>query len=203
MQKEVLANKLQGFIGLASAPMFANLVDWKEMLSQSWDVLQMGLKDPFVKDDKPQIPPEIQQQAEQAMQHIQEQDAKIKELEMQLKEAKEKADIDAYNAETNRIKVLQDANAIDPQQLAMMAAQLVMQSLQNPIHEDEQQEMPQQFEQEPMPEQMKMMPEDMGQHQMPDGSMMQDEDMMGGGDMMPQEPMGDLINPSDDEYAVQ
>lgn len=199
MQKEVLANKLQGFIGLASQPMFANLVDWKEMLSQSWDVLQMGLKDPFVKDDKPQIPPEIQQQAEQAMQHIEEQDAKIKELEEQLKEAKEKADIDAYNAETNRMKVLQDANAIDPQQLAMMAAQLVMQSLQNPIHEDEQEPMPQQFEQEPMPEQIEMMPEQMGQHQMPDGSMMQDDEMMGGGDMMPEDMMGDLINPSDDE----
>jgi len=168
------------------------------MLSQSWDVLQMGLKDPFVKDDKPQIPPEIQQQAEQAMQHIQEQDAKIKELEEQLKEAQEKSEIDAYNAETNRMKALQDANAIDPQQLAIMAAQLVMQSLQNPIHEDEQQEeMPQQFEQEPMPQQMEMMQDGMGQHQMLDGDMMP-EDMMGG-DMMPQDPMGDLINPSDDE----
>ena len=123
--------------------------------------------------------------------------------EEQLKEAQEKSDIDAYNAETNRMKVMQDANAIDPQQLAIMAAQLVMQSLQNPLHEDEQQE-------------------PMQQHQMPDGQMMQDDEMMpqfeqddtqlsddgqmideqrammmGGGDM-PQDPMGDLINPSDE-----
>jgi len=208
MQKEILANKLQGFIGLASQPMFANLVDWKEMLGQAWDVMQMGLKDPFVKDDKPQIPPEIQQQAEQAMQHIQEQDAKIKELEEQLKEAQEKSDIDAYNAETNRMKVMQDANAIDPQQLAMMAAQLVMQSLQNPLHEDEQQEpmpMQQQFEQEPMPEQMEMMPQfEQDDTQLSDDGQMIDEQramMMGGGEDMPQQIMTDEMAQGDDEYG--
>lgn len=207
MQKEILANKLQGFIGLASQPMFANLVDWKEMLGQAWDVMQMGLKDPFVKDDKPQIPPEIQQQAEQAMQHIQEQDAKIKELEEQLKEAQEKSDIDAYNAETNRMKVMQDANAIDPQQLALMAAQLVMQSLQNPLHEDEQEQpipMQQQFEQEPMPEQMEMMPQfEQDDTQLSDDGQMIDEQramMMGGGDM-PQQIMTDEMAQGEDEYG--
>jgi hypothetical protein len=204
MQKEILANKLQGFIGLASQPMFANLVDWKEMLGQAWDVMQMGLKDPFVKDDKPQIPPEIQQQAEQAMQHIEEQDAKIKELEYQLKEAQEKSDIDAYNAETDRMKVMQDANAIDPQQLALMAAQLVMQSLQNPLHEDEQQELPMpQFEQEPMPEQMEMMPQfEQDDTQLSDDGQMIDEQraMMGGGDM-PQQIMTDEMAQGEDEYG--
>lgn len=189
MQKEVLANKLQGFIQLASQPMFVNLIDWKEMLGQSWDVLQMGLKDPFVKDDKPTIPPEIQQQAQQAMQHIQEQDAKIKELEDQLKEAQEKSDIDAYNAETNRMKVMQDASAIDPQQLAAMAAQLVMQSLQNPLHEDDQEQ-----QQAPM---MPEMPQEQQTDMMPEGMGEQMQHDMGGAMPMPEQ-MGNLVNPSDE-----
>lgn len=72
MVKEILMQKLQGFMQLAmSSPMTAPLVDIRELLEQVWDAGEIGKESPVYDEETlktkqgPQIPPEIEQTLQQ------------------------------------------------------------------------------------------------------------------------------------------
>lgn len=90
-----------------------------------------------VENDKSDIPPEVmakmqgmQQELEQCQQLLQKLGEEYNKLEGDRTADALKAQIDAYNAETNRLKVTMPA--ADPQQVAVLAAQIIMQSLNQP-----------------------------------------------------------------------
>lgn len=67
MQKEVLMQKLQGFMGLALGNEFtANLVDARELLEQVWDAAETGKESPVKSDDDEGESSEVQQVKEEA-----------------------------------------------------------------------------------------------------------------------------------------
>lgn len=90
-----------------------------------------------IENDKTDIPPEItakmqglQKELEQCQQLLQKLGDEYNKLEGDKSSDQLKAQIDAYEAETNRLKVT--LPAADPQQIAALAAQLVMQALSQP-----------------------------------------------------------------------
>jgi len=73
MQKEVLTNKLRAFADFAmSNPMTAPLIDARELLNQTWDVMEIGRESPILKKEgEEEIPPQIKQQLDQMQQQMQ------------------------------------------------------------------------------------------------------------------------------------
>lgn len=136
MQKEVLVNKLQGFMSVASAnPATAGLLDWRELLRQGWDALQMGRESPILDEEQGGIPPQVQAMLEQAQQQMQAMGAEIERLREKLDSKDAQDDIAAYKADTDRLEVL--LKQFDPQQMAALVAQSVMSALQNPSPGDD------------------------------------------------------------------
>ena len=82
MQKEILTNKLRAFSEFAmSNPVTAPLIDARELLQQTWDVMQIGKESPILKQEGEQpIPPQVQQKMQEADQHIQMLEASLKEI---------------------------------------------------------------------------------------------------------------------------
>lgn len=146
MQKEVLMNKLQGFLSLVgSNPAFAGMVDLRELLAQVWDAMQMGRESPIRDEDAPQIPPELQAQIEQGMEQLQMLAQENEALKQQLTEAQNKQDIDAYKALTDRIKALE--SMLTPEAIAVLMAQTLAAAETNVAPGPDPQ--PQMIEQEP------------------------------------------------------
>jgi hypothetical protein len=119
---------------------------------------------PELKDqNKDQLPPQVQQTMKMASDHIQQQDQLIAQMQDKLKELEEKDEhedlklsIDAYNAETNRMKVI--LPIITPIQGAEVAASTVAEiQQQTPITANPQDE---------MAEKMPVMPQNMPQQAM-------------------------------------
>lgn len=86
---------------------------------------------------QPPIPPEIQQDIQRMMAALEAAQGKIAELEQERAEKaaeirikEQEARIDGYRAETERLQAL--GPAINPQQLAQLAAQIVMDALRGP-----------------------------------------------------------------------
>jgi len=73
MQKEILTNKLRAFADFAmSNPVTAPLIDARELLNQTWDVMEIGRESPILKEEGEQeIPPQIKQQLDQMQQQMQ------------------------------------------------------------------------------------------------------------------------------------
>jgi hypothetical protein len=62
MQKEVLTNKIRAFAEFAmSNPITAPLIDARELLQQTWDVMEIGKESPILDEDK-SIPEPLKQQ---------------------------------------------------------------------------------------------------------------------------------------------
>ncbi len=115
MQKEVLTNKLRAFADFAlSNPMTAEKVDVTELLQQTWDVMQIGKESPILKpEDGKAIPPQVQQEMQQMAeqnqmleQSLQELGEKYNEADAGRDEAMQKLRVDAYKAQTERMKLL-------------------------------------------------------------------------------------------------
>lgn len=70
MQKEILTNKIRAFADFAmSNPATAPLIDARELLQQTWDVMEIGRESPILKQEgEAEIPPQIQQQMQQMQQ---------------------------------------------------------------------------------------------------------------------------------------
>jgi flagellar motility protein MotE (MotC chaperone) len=128
MQKEVLTSKLRAFAEFAmSNPATAPLVDARELLEQTWDVMEIGKESPILKEEgNEQLPPQVQQQMQQTEQHAQEMEKALHDLGQQFNELHAKAEenaenrrIEAYKAHTERLKVI--AQYMTPEMIAQVA----------------------------------------------------------------------------------
>lgn len=128
MQKEVLTSKLRAFAEFAmSNPATAPLVDARELLEQTWDVMEIGKESPILKEEgSEQIPPQVRQQMQQTEQHAQEMEKALHDLGQQFNELHAKAEenaenrrIEAYKAHTERLKVI--AQYMTPEMIAQVA----------------------------------------------------------------------------------
>lgn len=158
MQKEILTNKLRAFSEFAMGnPVTAQLIDARELLQQTWDVMEIGRESPILKDEDGKAPDPKMQELQQQVQQM---DAAIQKMSEELEEKEHQREIDRYNAKTNRLKVM--GAAMTPEQVQA----LVIQTLQEALS------------QEPVWRSAggQASPED-EQHTMPDGEMMPDAQM--------------------------
>ncbi|SOY65599.1 hypothetical protein CBM2586_B10194 [Cupriavidus phytorum] len=133
VQKEVLTQKLQNFMGLAmSNPVMAQLVDPRELLSQVWDAMEIGKESPIRQEDG-----DPKAQATQMQQHIQQLEAQLKALgdEYNKMDADREGEaeqrlIDRYKAETERLKLL--LPSFGPETIKVVAEQFGVQVLDSP-----------------------------------------------------------------------
>lgn len=142
MQKEVLANKVRAFADFAMGnPITAPLVDPRELLNQVWDVMQIGKESPILKeDDGAKIPPQVQQQMQQAQEQIKMLESSLEEIGQKYNELdadksndRDKILLDRYSKETERLKIL--APTMPVQLSAIIAAQFGM----DVVHEQQEQ----------------------------------------------------------------
>jgi hypothetical protein len=126
MQKEILANKLQGFMAVAGSTPAAARLNWDELITQVWDTMQMGREIPLAEEEGPQVPPELQMMIEQGKQMLQQQSQQIAELEAKLADKAEKNAIDWYKAETERA----DKVGLTPEQVMILARQTFIDMMQ-------------------------------------------------------------------------
>jgi hypothetical protein len=113
MQKEVLTNKIRAFSEFAlSNPVTAQLVDARELLQQTWDVMEIGKETPVLDAEK-SVPPHVQQQLQEQGQHIQQMGGALQQASqaVQKLEAEKASKDDAnavarYKAENERLQML-------------------------------------------------------------------------------------------------
>jgi hypothetical protein len=135
MQKEVLTNKIRAFADFVlSNPATSAQVDVKELLRQTWDVMEIGRESPILEDEaEMEIPPQIKAQMEQmseqlkqAMGALENAGAEVDKLEAghelkarELKIKEVEANTKAYDAVTKRLQALGPLlNPVEVQQLA-------------------------------------------------------------------------------------
>lgn len=131
MQKEILANKLQGFMAVAGATPAAGRLNWDELITQVWDTMQMGREIPLAQEDGPQIPPQLQAMIEEGMAQIQAQAQQIAGLQAKLDDKSEANAINWYKAETDRA----DKVGLTAEQVAAISRQTFMDMLDSPMAE--------------------------------------------------------------------
>lgn len=134
-------------------PEFVKMMDWPgaERISKLlMAVAPREVKDALAAEDqgKAEIPPQVvaqmqamKSQMDQAMQMVEQLTGALHEAKDQIEEAEgklrieeEKLRIDHYKAETDRLKVV--GQAVPPQEVAILAAKLVMQSLHSPSEQE-------------------------------------------------------------------
>ncbi|NOV28020.1 hypothetical protein E5S69_31535 [Cupriavidus necator] len=133
VQKEVLTQKLQNFMGMVmSSPVTAQLVDPRELLSQVWDAMEIGKESPIRKEEG-----DPKAQAAQMQQHIQQLEAQLQTLGDEYNKMDADRDgeaeqrlIDRYKAETERLKLLMPS--FGPETVKAVAAQFGVQVLDSP-----------------------------------------------------------------------
>ena len=146
MQKEILTNKLRAFADFAmSNPMTAPLIDARELLNQTWDVMEIGRESPILEaEGEAEIPPQIQQKLQQLEEQLQQMgDAlgkagdEVDKLEASTEAetrandiAKEGREVDRFKAETERLKLV--LPFLSPLQLAEIAASIGLQAATTP-----------------------------------------------------------------------
>lgn len=142
MQKEVLANKVRAFADFAMGnEITAPLIDPRELLNQVWDVMQIGRESPILKEeDGAKVPPQVQQQMQQAQEQIKMLEASLEEIGQKYNELdadktneRDKILLDRYSKETERLKIL--APTMPVQLSAIIAAQFGM----DVVHEQQEQ----------------------------------------------------------------
>ncbi|SPA44611.1 portal protein [Cupriavidus taiwanensis] len=133
VQKEVLTQKLQNFMGMVmSSPVTAQLVDPRELLSQVWDAMEIGKESPIRQEDG-----DPKAQAEQMQQHIQQLEGQLKTLGEEYNKMDADRDgeaeqrlIDRYKAETERLKLLWPS--FGPETQKMVSEQFGVQVIDSP-----------------------------------------------------------------------
>lgn len=119
MQKEVLTNKLNAFSAFAlSNPLTASKIDVTELLEQTWGAMEIGKESPILKaeDGQPELPPEIQQQMEQADMMIQQLQQQLEQSQQEIAQREQQMALDAkdmqlqmaqLNAAKNELKLME------------------------------------------------------------------------------------------------
>lgn len=108
MQKEVLTNKIRAFAEFAmSNPATAPLIDARELLQQTWDVMEIGRESPILKEEaNKELPPDVKQRMQQVSDHVDEQTQQIQKMGAALDKAHE----DLRKAEQARMKAEIDSD---------------------------------------------------------------------------------------------
>lgn len=121
MQKEVLANKIRAFSEFAmSNPATAPLIDARELLQQTWDVMEIGRESPILEEDEGEkIPPQVQEKMQMLEQSLQEVGEKYNELHAEAEAKREERLLKAYDATTKRLQIL--APYLTPQMIMHLA----------------------------------------------------------------------------------
>lgn len=193
MQKEVLTNKIRAFADFALGnPATAPLVDARELLEQTWDVMEIGRESPILKDEDGQnLPPQVKAKMQALEQQIKNMgDAlnnahdEVKKLEAAAGAKDGELQVKAFDAETKRLQVV--GAGMSPEQIVALVQQTLMQVLTQPAPLEPAAHAPEPMM--PPPEAMPpmdapMMPEPMGQMEPP--GPLADEPMMGGPDAGP------------------
>jgi len=146
MQKEVLTNKLRAFSDFAMGnPMTAPLIDARELLNQTWDVMEIGRESPILKEEgEAEMPPQVKQQLDQMKQqieqmgdalgkagdHVDKLEADHEAAEHANRIASEGREVDRFKAETERLKLV--LPYLTPQAVAEIAASVGLQAASTP-----------------------------------------------------------------------
>lgn len=133
MQKEVLTNKMRAFSEFALGnPATAPLIDARELLQQTWDVMEIGRESPIIEDDKSggSLPPQVQMQMQQMQEQIQQMGAALEDGGKQIEDLRSNNEVERFKAETDRLKVI--APYLGPQGLMMVAQSVGLQVMQTP-----------------------------------------------------------------------
>lgn len=146
MQKEVLTNKLRAFADFAmSNPMTAPLIDARELLNQTWDVMEIGRESPILEaEGEAEIPPQVQQQMQQMQEqskqleealgkagdHVDKLEADHEAAEHANRIAEQGREVDRFKAETERLKLV--LPYLDQASLMVLAASVGMQARTTP-----------------------------------------------------------------------
>jgi hypothetical protein len=146
MQKEVLTNKLRAFADFAlSNPMTAEKIDVTELLTQTWDVMEIGKESPILKPEgQEEIPPQVKQQLDQMKEQMEQmgealgaageevdklelaQDNKAGEIEIKRIEANTKA----YDAITKRLAAI--GTLLSQAELQQLASETKREAMEQP-----------------------------------------------------------------------
>ena len=112
MQKEVLTNKIRAFSEFALGnPATASLIDARELLQQTWDVMEIGKESPILKaDGEEDLPDAVKQRMMQVAEEMDAMQQELQKTQQDLQKAQqdavtagfkaEKAQLDADKAET-------------------------------------------------------------------------------------------------------
>lgn len=173
MQKEILTNKIRAFAEFAlSNEATASLVDARELLTQTWDVMEIGRESPILKQEGEQeIPPQVQQQMQAMQEQIKQMGEALNNAHAEVKEheagnavKQDELQIKAFDAETKRIQAI--SAGMTPEQIVALVQQTVMAALSQPAPLDaepmdaEPALLDEQFDPEPMqPDGLSMQPE--------------------------------------------
>ena len=132
MQKEVLTNKIRAFSEFALGnPITAPHVDAKELLQQTWDVMEIGRESPIVEDDKEGgLPPQVQEHMQQMQGEMQQMHQALVETSKKLEELQSQDQIERYKAESDRLKII--IPYLGANELAQVAATVGVQVMDTP-----------------------------------------------------------------------
>lgn len=119
MQKEILTNKVRAFASFVLSNEDATkVVDVRELVEQVWDCMEIGKESPVLKDeDGEKISPQVKQQMDQMQAQnkqlegaLQNAAAEVDKLESKQETDRAKiasqGEVDRYNAETDRLKII-------------------------------------------------------------------------------------------------
>lgn len=139
MQKEILTNKIRAFADFALGnPATAPLVDARELLEQTWNVMEIGRESPVLKDeDGAKVPPQVHQKMQALEQQVKQMgDAlnnaheEVKKLEAAAGDRQGELEVKAYDAETKRLQVV--GAGMSPEQIVALVQQTLMSVLTQP-----------------------------------------------------------------------
>ena len=108
MQKEVLTNKIRAFSEFALGnPATAALIDAKELLRQTWDVMEIGKESPILEDEDGQesLPEPVKQRMMQVAEQMEQMGQELQKTQQDLQQAEQKI----QQEETKRMKAEIDA----------------------------------------------------------------------------------------------
>lgn len=93
MQKEVLTNKIRAFSEFALGnPVTASLVDAKELLRQTWEVMQIGKESPILEDKEGEdLPPQVKDRMMKVAEHMEELQNQLQQASKAAQDAEKKA----------------------------------------------------------------------------------------------------------------
>jgi hypothetical protein len=93
MQKEVLTNKIRAFSEFALGnPVTAPLIDAKELLRQTWDVMEIGKESPILEDkDGEDLSPAVKQRMQQVSDHVEQLEQELQKTQQAAAQSDKKA----------------------------------------------------------------------------------------------------------------